>query len=346
MLAETLEQKKMKIRIVCIIALISILSSCQNTLNGGMAGKMSDTALLFCSAGENKPMDLLDFNESEMSKGNTSMSSANNQPIYGVLKGLVVGMNGIGYCLTSSPDAMAAVEMERYKVIETSLISELSSPQGLTLSGNTIYILNDGDAATGPYISVYDVVGSNYTFKYHTKIMCKDGRMGNSIQVIGEYCYVGTDSGIDMYELSSGTYSRTIDTPAAVLDFLTDDSSLIVSLRDFGIGIYDTTIEMFTMMVEFPIGEKGQLVFGKDQLEVLAYSDSAVFSVNIMDGEYDVLFTGENISGVERSDFTRNLFVANKGGTNQIVLNVAGEILANFTAPEGEYVYVFVKKQQ
>ncbi len=327
-----------------VLAAAAVLSSCNLTSTAGDNMLLDNMVVLFNSAGEDKPLDIIEFNETEMLKSDISMSTANSQPPYGALKGIMIGLNGMAYLLTSSVDALVSVDLNRFKVMEPDLLNKLASPEALTLKGSQVFILNNGDSKTLPYISIYDVLGANYVFYYKSNIKCEEGRGGNAIYVYGGYCYVGGEKGIDVYELASGQYYKSVETPAPVLDILADGGdTFVVSLKDTGVALYDITIDDFTHKVGFPIGDDGVLAFGLDQ-EVLAYSSSEVYSVNLSEENCTVIYKGTDISGVERSNATRYLYVADKGGTEHIIQDVSGNIVGKFDSPAGNYTYLFIQK--
>ncbi len=330
-----------KIKLLLIAAAaITIVSSC-NRNNDPDVKDTYPLTILINEGGYQQGIDMIGFNERDLIPEDRSLSSVGNTDVRGEFRGILMDAIGNGYVLLSNYDMFSQIDMARFKVAESNLLTDLANPLSLTLAGSNIYVLNKGkDTDTCSYVSVYSTL---YDYKLIGKVNVKKG--ASDIYVDDNYIYIAGKKGIELYNHSNQALAEVIETPAEPVRFMTTGSIyLIVSCPGAGICVYDMTTHRISKTINVAINEDGDLVPGKDPSDVMTYTSNEVSYTNINTAHSDKIYEGEGITGVGRSFATNYTYISVMDGTKQIVFNDKREQISEFSTPSGSYTYLFNKR--
>lgn len=303
--------------------------------------EMYSLVILINEGGPDSFMDMIGYNEDDLVLEGMSMGEANDAPLQGEFKGMLMDGAGYGYPLLANKDMYAKVDLTRFKIEENNLLTDLSNPKALTLAGYNLYILNEGSHPdSSANIVVYSTL---YDYKKIAKIPVNKG--GTDIYVDNTYMYVAGKEGIELYGHNSHELEQTVKTPTEPKRFFfNNNSSITVSCPGTGLCTFDLATFTILSTLEVPMNEAGDMGPGKDQNDILTFTDTEVYLSNLATNSTQKIYTGTGITGAARSINTKHTFVATEGGTKQLVFNDLREKVAEFSTPAGEYTYLFSKR--
>lgn len=329
-----------RIKQLFIVAALLVAATSCNNKNKPEESKTYPLVVLINEGGDQMPMDMIGYNEGDLEYEGISMSGNNEQPLMGNFHGLIMDTSNNGYLLMSNRDGYAQVDMSRFKILSTNLLEGLSRPVSMTLYGTNLYILNDGkDAATSAYISIYN---TTLGYQYIGKMTVNKG--GTALLADENFFYVAGNEGIEMYNIIDGS-CKIIETPTRPVHFMvTGNQSVAVSCPGYGICIFDLTTKTIRDSMEVPVGPQGKMAVGKDANDIITFTDKEVYITNIASNSSQLIYEGEAITGAGRSPNTKYTYISESNGASQYIFNDQREQVAMFTAPEGNYSYLFTNR--
>ncbi len=322
-------------RILFLLLTAALLISCDRNI---VSYDQYNVALLI-NEGNDGNLNITGFNEDDMVYEDYSLRESNDTPLEGELQGIFIDDSSVGFLLTSDPDALATVSLSQFKIMEKSILFDLQRPTAYCFASSNLYILNRGEhPADTSFVSVYSTNG----YKFVTKID-NINQGGNAIYVDRLFTYIGGKNGIEMYGNTSRTLDYTIEAPAEVMEFIpTMSNSIIVSLKDYGVGIFDTNSRKFKKIIEVPVGPKGRIVYGTSNTTLLTYSGDNVYLVDLESETYTTFHKGFQISGVGRSSNTKRVYVSEYKGDTMVILDSKGNEIERLCKNQtGDYSYIF-----
>ncbi len=314
-----------------------IASSCSKPVN-----YITHNSVIILSSGDynNRSASISKYNEDLLQSESLTYRIANGEEIDGYLQAATMNSLGVLFLVCNNPDKVIAVDAITFEKIEGDLLKGLDKPTSILAGNGNIFVANRGKDNKS-FISVYNT----YNYSLDKKIEVGEGVDG----IVGYMydVYACTEKGVKSYNVESWEETGFVsgEKYGKAMKICSPGNGVIyVSFEGFGIVAIDHTTKK--VLNEYPIenmNEKGRFSINNSFTKIYTITtqkqgeqveSSEVIEIAIVDSAKRTLLTGANLSAINISPFSDNLFASDNNNTPEIdnvvtVLDKDGKSIAN-----------------
>ena len=199
--------KQFKFTLLLIVALTTIISSCDTVSN---VKYVQRNKVLILNEGNYKAQEGSVYvydEDTKMMTPNAFAKANNNKKLGATLMSGTFSNYGIGYLLCSNPDKIEVINVLNMKTLTNPIEANLSNTREIALGGEFIFVTNAGETRvenpdgsysyTESYVSVYNASNNNPVDTVHV------GTDAHGMLYFENALYVGTKEGIVKFFTSS-----------------------------------------------------------------------------------------------------------------------------------------------